>query len=111
MGMLKSLWNDNHIDQYFKYQFFLAMPLNLLLRGCESWALKESSYANLDVILHYSIRRILGIKMAEIKDEQITNKTVRERFYNIQDIRSILAARVLLFVGKVLGRQDTSQCT
>ena len=108
MGMLKNLWNDTHIDQYSKYQFFLAMPLNLLLWGCESWAIKESSYANLDVFLHYSIRRILGIKMAEVKDERITNKMVRENFYNIQDIRSIVAARVLLFIGKVIRTDDES---
>ena len=31
MGMLKNVWEDPHIDLYFKYLLFMAMPLNLLL--------------------------------------------------------------------------------
>ena len=46
--------------------------------------------------------------MAEVKDERITNKMVRENFYNIQYIRSIVAARVLLFIGKVIWTDDES---
>ena len=42
MGMLKHVWEDPHLNLYSKYLFFVAMPLNLLLWGCKSWALKKT---------------------------------------------------------------------
>ena len=41
MGMLKKLWNDQHVDLYSNHLFFLAIPLNQLLWGFEKWALSE----------------------------------------------------------------------
>ena len=41
MGAMKNIWDDQHVDLYSKYLLFLAIPINQLLWGCESWALKE----------------------------------------------------------------------
>ena len=61
----------------------------------------------LDYFLHYAIRRILYIRISQVQEERITNKTIREKFYNIQPIRSIVAARQLLFIGKVARTDST----
>ena len=64
MGINKNLWNCPHTDMFSKYQLFLALVVTQLLWGCESWALKETSLNDVDVFLHQSIRRIIGIRIS-----------------------------------------------
>jgi hypothetical protein len=76
MGRMKNVWDDKYVDKETKYLFFLAISINLLMWGCETWALKAENVKNLDVFIHRAVRRILGIKMQQVKDERITNKKV-----------------------------------
>jgi hypothetical protein len=39
MGALKEVWRNPHLDTYSKYLLFRAIPMNLLLWGCENWSL------------------------------------------------------------------------
>ena len=39
MGTMASFWDDDHVDVYSKYLMFCEIPCNLLLLGCEIWAL------------------------------------------------------------------------
>ena len=39
MGALKEVWRNQHLDIYSKYLLFQAIPMNLLLWGCETWSL------------------------------------------------------------------------
>ena len=102
MGALNSFWSNPYVDMYYKHTIFMAIPINLLLWGCESWALRESHYDKLDAFLHKSIRRILRITITEVREEKIRNERIRKIFYNIPDIRSIIAARISRFIGKVI---------
>jgi hypothetical protein len=102
MGALSNLWKNPFIDLKTKHSFFLAIPINLLLWGCKSWALKESAFKKLDAFLHRSIRQILGIKMSKVREERIRNEQVRKDFFDIPDIRKQIAARQLSFIGKML---------
>lgn len=70
MGMLKNVWDDVFVDKETKYLFFLAIPVNLLLWGCKTWALKAENIKGLNVFLHRSIRRILGINMQQVQDDR-----------------------------------------
>ena len=56
----------------------------------------------LEVFLHQSIRKILGITMFQVAEERIHNHNVREMFYNISSIEITIAARQMNFIGKVL---------
>ena len=67
IGKLHSFWKCDEVELHSKCLIFMAIPLNLLLWGCESWALKESLIKSLDVFLHRSIRRILGTSMLEVR--------------------------------------------
>ena len=102
MGALSNLWNCPYIDLKVKHSFFVAIPLNLLLWGCEAWALKEASLVKLDAFMHKSIRRILGISMQQVQDERLKNETVRKRFFNIPSTREVIAIRQSSFIGKIL---------
>ena len=85
----------------------MAMPLSLLLWGCESWAIKKTSYKDLDVFIHQSIRRIIGISIIQVKEEKISNNKIRKLFYNIPDAGSLIAMKTLNFIGKIVRREDS----
>ena len=42
MGSLQHFWADNVVDVRSNYLIFCAIPVNLALWGCESWALHET---------------------------------------------------------------------
>jgi hypothetical protein len=52
MGALKEVWRNPLINTYSKYLLFQAIPMNLLLCGCETWSLRQSLLNKLDVYLH-----------------------------------------------------------
>jgi hypothetical protein len=106
MGALNNFWSDDSVDNFSKYLIFCAIPLNLLLWGCESWAIREATLQKLEVFLHRSIRKILNITIQMVIDEKITNKMVRGRFFEIPTIRFNLARRQLTFIGKVVRNSD-----
>ena len=43
MGALNPFWQDDAVDELFKYLIFYEIPCNLLLWGCEIWALREAT--------------------------------------------------------------------
>ena len=108
MGANKNLWNCPHTDMFSKYQLFLAVVVTQLLWGCESWTLKEISLNDIDVFLHQSIRRIIGIRISQVMEERVSNEKTREKFYNIQHARSMIATRQLQFMGKLIREYDSS---
>ena len=85
---------------------FLVIPINLLLWGCESWALWTSLLKKLEVFLHRRIRRILGISMNEVKDQRIKNETVRRNCFGILNIEEQIATQQLTFIGKMTRNSD-----
>ena len=56
----------------------------------------------LEVFLHRNIRKILKIDIAQVIEEQITNISIRERFFDIPTILNQIAHRQLTFIGKVV---------
>ena len=79
MGSLNHFWSDRAVDDHSKYQIFRAIPYNLLLWGCESWALREATLKKLEVFLHRNIRKILCITITQVTDKRITNESVCTR--------------------------------
>jgi hypothetical protein len=102
MGALKEIWSNTNLDTYNKYLLFRAIPMNLLLWGCETWSLRQSLLDKLEVFLHKSIRRILKISMFQVKDEKIRNEQVRNTFYAMPCVKNTIAARQLDFIGKLI---------
>lgn len=84
MGAIKNIWDDVYINMYTKYLFFLAIPVNLLMWGCETWALKAESIKRLDFFIHRAARQILKISMAQVQEERIRNSERQRRFLIFQ---------------------------
>ena len=106
MEALNHFWSDRAVNDYSKYLIFRAIPINLLLWGCESWALRETTLRKLEVFLHRSIRKILRIDITKVIDERITNGSIRTRFFSIPTIRNQISQRQLTFIGKVVRYKD-----
>jgi hypothetical protein len=47
MGAFKNVWESPYVDLKAKYLFFLAIPINTLLWGCKSCAIREDHHKNL----------------------------------------------------------------
>ena len=107
MGALARLWDNHHVDMYSKYMIFRAISCNLLLWRCENWALQATLLDKLEVFLHRGIRRILGVKMGQVRERHIKNSHIRTMFYNILCVRNQVAFRKFTYVWKIL-RQEGS---
>ncbi len=102
MGALKEVWRNPHLDVYSNYLLFWAIPMNLLLWGCETRSLRQSLLDKLEVFLNRSVRRILQINMTRVKDQGLPNCRVPEMFYAIPCVRNMIAARQMDFVGEMI---------
>ena len=106
MDALNYFWNNNAINDYSNCLIFCAIPCNLLLWGCESWALREATLQKLEAFMHRNVRKILKITTTQIIEDRITNDSLRMRFFNIPSIRNQIAKRQLAFIGKVVRNTD-----
>jgi hypothetical protein len=106
MGALRHVWRNPYADLKAKKLVFLAIPANLLLWGCETWALRQSHIGKLNVFWHRAIRNILGIRISEVIDDHITNEQIRKIFHDIPDAETILNARSTTYLGKVARSPD-----
>ena len=57
MGALKKFWADDTVANFSKHLFFCAIPWNLLLWVCKSWAIHKETRNKLEVFLHINIRK------------------------------------------------------
>ena len=64
---LNHFWKYTSIDLRRKYLISVAIPVNILIWGCESWSLRVSLLNKLEVFIHRSIRRILGVTRTKLK--------------------------------------------
>jgi len=107
MGALRHFWRNPYADLRAKKLIFLAIPANLLLWGCETWALRQTHIDQLNVFWHRAIRNILGIRMSEVIDDHISNETIRKIFHDIPDAGTALTARAMTYLGKTARAPDS----
>jgi len=102
MGKMKEVWRNPHLDVYIKYLLFCAILMNLLLWGAETWSLRKLQLDKLEVFLIHSIGRILHISMTKVLEQRLHNDKVRQMFYSIPCVRTMIAAWQMDFVGKIM---------
>eukprot|EP00957_Ditylum_brightwellii_P040658 3077146-Ditylum_brightwellii.AAC.1 len=84
----------------------MAIPVNLLLWGCKTWALKESDRRILQVFHTLPTCRILNINMMEVQMYRMSNEFLYEELC-IDPMENILASRQLHWLGKVALMTET----
>ncbi|KAL7426046.1 hypothetical protein ACHAXH_000620, partial [Discostella pseudostelligera] len=102
MGRFRHFFNNQYVELRFKHQVFVQYILNILLWGCENWAIKEHHYLKLNSFIHRNIRSILRIKMTQVRDEHITNERIRKIFFNLPDAHGLIAIKSMNYLGKVV---------
>jgi len=107
MGAAKHFFDNKDVNKRIKSQIYVAGPLNALLWGCESWNLTKNNLHKLAVFHHGTIRRILGIKWNQVREQHQKNKEVRGLLCNIPNIDAFIHRR-LSFVKFIYGRENPS---
>ena len=102
MGALKSFFGLKQVNLYSKYLIFLAIPINLLLWGWESWALRKDLLRKLERFMMRNIRKIIGTNMFHVEKHKITVKQMRARFNNIYSVQTMIDVRSMQFLGKLV---------
>jgi len=80
----------------------MAIQINLLLWGCESWALRKDLLLKLQRCVNRKVRSILNISMTDVKDNRITLDNLRAMFNGIPRVESLVDARMMKFLGTIL---------
>eukprot|EP00978_Attheya_sp_CCMP212_P022946 scaffold69384_cov30-Attheya_sp.AAC.1 len=79
IGALRNYFRCKQVGLRVKRLIYLAIPINLVLWGAETWALTDRSMKKLAVFHHRCIRSILQINMHKVKEKRIKNKEIRTR--------------------------------
>ena len=109
MGALLNFLRDDHVDLHSKYIIFLVTPVNLLPWICESWSLYETLLNSLKKFLVRSIRSIMSITMRQVKENSITDYSIREKFYYMPTVRNQIVVDKITFSGFFYVKTLTSQ--
>eukprot|EP00978_Attheya_sp_CCMP212_P036046 scaffold160870_cov73-Attheya_sp.AAC.2 len=79
MGALRKYFRCKQVSLTAKRLIYLAIPINLVLWGAESWAISEKSMKKLSVFHMRSIQAIHGINIYQVQEHHITNESILER--------------------------------
>ena len=96
-GSLRSsvFCNEKQLSPIIRRRLFMAIVVNLLLWGCETWALLSEDRNRLNVCFNKWVRAMTGTKWSDIREKRITNKQLRERLDNIESFDEIYNHRCL----------------
>ena len=108
MGAAKSFFDNKDVDKRIKSQVYVSGPLNALLWGCESCYLSKNNLRKLTAFRHGAIRRILGIKWNQVREQHIKNREVRGLLSNIPNIDAFIHRRTATYIGKIVRANETT---
>ena len=101
-----NVFRNPHLSLHSKKLIYMAIPMNLLLWGCETWALKASDWRFLQVFHSKAIRRILNISMTEVQAQHISNSEVYKEFV-IDPVEDIIVSRQARWIGKIAEMEES----
>jgi Reverse transcriptase (RNA-dependent DNA polymerase) len=82
--------HNKKISKKLRKRTYETLIINLLLWGCESWALKEHDRQRLETCHHRCIRRMLNITIYDVQEQKITNEQTREKMNNMLSITQMM---------------------
>ena len=91
---------NKRIKLSFRVQFYLAIPVNILLWGSDSWALSTDLCRKLKTCHNKFTRHLCGITRWHCREYHISMNDIFERL-NIASINKIIDLRMIRFLKKV----------
>eukprot|EP00978_Attheya_sp_CCMP212_P010941 scaffold26612_cov56-Attheya_sp.AAC.9 len=92
MGALRKYFRYKQVSLTAKRLIYLAIPINLVLWGAESWVISGKSIEKLSVFHTRSIRAIIRINIYQVQEHRITNASILERI-NLPNMENLVAKR------------------
>ena len=84
MGALNFIWDTKEVKLDDKIKLILAILVNFTLWNREIWSGNKVDLQVLDTFIYKSIRRVLHIRMLQVKDKRIINDDIRKKFRNFK---------------------------
>ena len=95
---MKKVLKDQSIDNNLRVRLYDATVMNIMLYGCESWALKAEDRRKLEVAHHRFVRSMQNITIYDVMDDHsLSNEEVRSRLgcYTLHQCMELRRARWL----------------
>jgi hypothetical protein len=105
-AMNARVFRNTKIDIKLRMRTYEALIVNLVLWGCESWAIKECDKKKLEVFHNRCLRRILNLTMYQIKEHRIKNKEIRRRAANSYKMEQMMELRRCRWLKSISNMED-----
>ncbi|MCP4747957.1 MAG: hypothetical protein GY874_17745, partial [Desulfobacteraceae bacterium] len=96
----RSIFRNRKISLGIRSQLYLAITVNILLWGCDSWALKKSQMEKLSCFHKKCLRQLCGYTMFLVKEHHIKTKVCMEKT-NLKPIETYITVRQLRFLMRI----------
>jgi hypothetical protein len=98
---------DENISRSLRTRLYEATVVNIMLFGCESWALKIDDRQRLEAAHHTFLRSMRNISMLEVKEQRIKNDDIRQQMENCYSIAQIMELRRARWLEKIANMDET----
>ena len=102
MGALGEFFGRHKESILSKYLVFMAIPVNLLLWGCERWALRGDLLLKVERSVNRNTGRILGTSMTKAMEDYINTEQLHKTFNDIPSMQMLIDVRTMQFLGKLI---------
>ena len=75
----KELFRNCKISLHIRCRLYVATTINILLWGCDTWALTHLQINRIEVFHHCCIRQMIGITMHHVKEFEIRNDYILKK--------------------------------
>ena len=96
----KELFRNRKISLHIRCRLYVATTINILLWGCDTWALTQLQLDKIEVFHRRCIRRMIGITMHHVKEYEIKNEYILEKS-NLKPAETYLRIRQLRFLTRI----------
>lgn len=105
-AMMRPVLKNHRLRLELRVQLYMQIPMNIVLWGCDSWALREDHIRKLDRFHHDCIRSILGFSRRWHKERGITMEDLRKKT-GVGTMKQLVTDRTLRFLEKIAGMPET----
>ena len=100
-GALQSVFNNRNISKTIRVQLYLAIPVNILLWGCASWAISSQGLKKLQAFHHKCARKLCGLTQFHHMTYHISMDNILNTRFKMPPIDKLVTIRQLRFLQKV----------
>ena len=94
------VFSNPYIPLPLKRALYTSLVVNLLLWGCENWALREESLRKLQTFHTKCCRAMIGVSMWEVAMYSVTNENVL-KYVGVPPMENIIHHRRVTWMGKI----------